>query len=86
MRQALIDLIKDTIVYQYDLPNSGAGILKTMYSTDNDKCYLAKDTNNIADIIYNSIVDYAFNEFDIDGKDLNVFHEIALKKQTEIQS
>ncbi|OOQ60380.1 HamA C-terminal domain-containing protein [Mucilaginibacter pedocola] len=79
MRQTLIDLIKETIIYEYDLPNAKVGTLKTIYSTHNDQCYSAKDINNIAKIIYNSIVDYAYNEFDIAGKNLDALHVGALK-------
>ncbi len=81
MRQSLIDLIEKTIVYRYDLPNIGAGILKTIFSTDNDKCYSAIDKNDLSEIIYNSIIDYSFNEFDITGKDYQALLTIALKNK-----
>lgn len=81
MRQTLIDLIKNTIIYQYDLPNAAAGILKTTFSTENDRCYSASDTEAIAEIIYNSIVDYALNEFDMSEKDLDRLHAGALKNK-----
>lgn len=78
MRQNLIDLIDNTIVYKYDLPNAGAGILKSIFSTENDKCYSASDVDDLAEIIYNSIIDYSFNEFEISGKDYQNLHTIAL--------
>ena len=81
MRQSLIDLIEKTIVYCYDLPNNGAGILKTIFSTDNDKCYSAIDKNDLAEIIYNSIIEYSFNEFDITDKDYQALLTIALKNK-----
>jgi hypothetical protein len=81
MRQSLIDLIEKTIVYRYDLPNNGAGILKTIFSTDNDKCYSAIDKNDLSEIIYNSIIEYSFNEFDITGKDYQALLTIALKNK-----
>jgi hypothetical protein len=79
MRQTLIDLIKKTIIYEYELPNATAGILKTIFSTENDHCYSVNDINAIAEIIYNSIIDYAFNEFDLVDKDLDALHAVALK-------
>lgn len=81
MRQTLIDLIKNTIIYQYDLPNTSAGIVKTIFSTENDRCYKASDINNIAEIIYNSILDYSINEFEMTDKDLNSLHAGALKNK-----
>lgn len=81
MRQSLIDLIDKTIVYRYDLPNSGKGILNTIFSTENDKCYFASDKTDLAEIIYNSIIEYSFNEFDITGKDYKNLHAIALRNK-----
>lgn len=81
MRQSLIDLVTNTIVHQYDLPNAGAGILRTIFSTHNDNCYKAEDIDDLADIIYNSIVDYAFNEFEMEEKDLNNLHAIAMQNK-----
>jgi len=79
MRQTLVDLIKETIIYEYDLPNKDTGVVKTIYSTENDQCYSAADVNNIAEIIYNSIVEYAYNEFELSGKNLDNLHAGALK-------
>lgn len=81
MRQSLIDLIDKTIVYKYDLPNVGVGIEKTIFSTANDKCYSASDKDDFAEIIYNSIIEYSFNEFDISGKDYQNLHIIALRNK-----
>lgn len=78
MRQSLIDLINKTIIYKYDLPNSGLGIVKTIYSTDADKCYSSNDRDDLTEIIYNSIIEYSFNEFDIKDKDFGNLHAIAL--------
>lgn len=79
MRKKLLDLIKNTIIYEYDLPNSTTGVSKSIFSTENDKCYSAKDSESIADIIYNSILEYSFNEFDIAKGDYDKLHTIALK-------
>jgi hypothetical protein len=81
MRTSLLNLIENTIVYQYDLPNNSVGILKTIFSTDNDKCYSSLNNNSLAEIIYNSIIDYSFNEFDISQNDYNSLHAIALKNK-----
>lgn len=81
MRQSLLELIEKTIVYQYDLPNSTVGITKTIVSIDNDKCFKSLDKNDFTEIIYNSILEYSFNEFEIDNKDYNKLHYIALQKR-----
>jgi hypothetical protein len=81
MKKELVDLINDTIILKYELPNSESGILKTLYSTHNDKCYSAEDKEKIAEVIYNSIVYYSINEFELDGKDLAAMHAGALKNK-----
>lgn len=77
MRKSLLDLIEKTIIYKYDLPNNGVD--KTILSTINDKCYTVQEKNDLSEIIYNGIIEYSFNEFDITGKDYNNLHAIALK-------
>lgn len=79
MRQELYELVSNTIVYKYELPNNTIGIDKSIFSTENDKCYASDDDESFAKIIYNSIVEYSFNEFDIQGKDYSKLHAIALK-------
>ena len=81
MRQSLLDLIEKTIVYKYDLPNNGAGILSTIFSTENDKCYTTQDKNDIAEIIFNSIIEYSYNEFELTNKDYTALHIAALKNK-----
>lgn len=79
MREQLLTLINQSIVYKYDLPNSNLGIERSIFSTENDKCYFAVNNDSLVEIIYNSIIEYSFNEFDIQGKDYNNLHTIALK-------
>lgn len=78
MRKSLLDLIEKTIIYKYDLPNNTAGIFSTIYSTENDRCYTTIDKNDIAEIIYNSIIEYSFNEFDLTNKSYEALHSAAL--------
>jgi hypothetical protein len=79
MRKSLLDLIKETIIFKYDLPNRSKGIPKTIFTTDVDKCYSADDTESIKEIIYNSIVEYSFNEFELVDSDYEKLHTIALE-------
>ncbi len=78
MRNELLDLISKSIVYKYDLPNPQLKIDKSIFSTENDKCFLSVSNDTLATIIYNSIVDYSFNEFDLEDKDMMNMHTIAL--------
>ena len=79
MRNELLQLIKEAIVYQYDLPHSTKGIQKTIFSTDKDKCYLSENIDDIVKIIYNSIVEYSFNEFEITENEYKNLHIRALQ-------
>jgi Cap4 SAVED domain len=79
MRESLLQLIEKTIVYQYDLPNTNIGVARTIFSTEDDKCYTSSDINNLAQIIYNLIVEYSFNEFELKDKDYNNLHAVALQ-------
>lgn len=81
MRKSLLDLIERTIVFQYDLPNTSIGISKTIVSVDDDKCYKSLNKESFAEIIYNSILEYSFNEFEIQNKDYDKLHYIALQKR-----
>jgi hypothetical protein len=79
MRKKLYDLITDSIVYRYDLPNHHLGIERSIFSNVDDKCFASISNDSLSEIIYNSIVEYSFNEFDIQGKDYNNLHAVALK-------
>lgn len=79
MREELYDLIENSIVYRYDLPNHHLGIDRSIFSNVDDKCFTSVSNDSLAEIIYNSIVEYSFNEFDIAGKDYDKLHAIALK-------
>lgn len=81
MRNKLFDLINSTIIYKYDLPHIGLSIDKTIFSTCNDKCYEAANQNDLSEIIYNSIIEYSFNEFEINDNDYDDLLEIAFQER-----
>lgn len=81
MRKTLEDLITKSIVYKYDLPYSKGSIPRTIFSTLDDKCYSVSDNDSLVKIIYNSIIDYSFNEFEINEKDLEDLHTIAFQER-----
>lgn len=63
MRDSLKQLISNTIIFKYSLPNKEKNIRKVFFSTLNDDCYSISDTNNLVKIIYNSILEYSYDEF-----------------------
>ena len=81
MRESLKELIKKTIVFEYNLPNLEKGISKTIFSTDVDKCYSSYDEEGFKEIIYNSIIEYSFNEFELTNIDYQKVFSQALKSK-----
>lgn len=81
MRNALLKLVNSTIIYKYDLPHTGLAIDKTIFSTSNDKCYEVTNKNDLAEIIYNSIIEYSFNEFEINDNDYDDLLEVAFQER-----
>ncbi|OFY48095.1 MAG: hypothetical protein A2W85_02695 [Bacteroidetes bacterium GWF2_41_31] len=79
MRQQLLDLINNTILFKYELPNEIAKIERTIFSNLNDRCYETTNKNDLAEIIYNSIIEYSFNEFEIDEREYQDLHTIAFQ-------
>lgn len=81
MRQSLIDLINKTIIYQYSLDCPIRKIDKTNLTTTKDDCYLSTNDNDLVAIIYNSIIEYACNEFEIKPHNLQNLHYQALQNR-----
>jgi hypothetical protein len=81
MRQSLKKLIKKTVLFKYELPNNEAGILKSKISTDDDTCYSVDRSSDLAEVIYNAVVEYAFNEYEITECDFDILHRRALTRK-----
>lgn len=77
MRKVLLDLIDKTIIHEFDLPDRG--ITMSACSTKNDECYSVSSNLSLSEVIYNSIIDYSFNEFELSEQDYNELIAIALK-------
>lgn len=81
MRKSLEALINKTFIFEYSLPNNEKKINSICISNDNDKCYSINNINNLIEIIYNSILEYAFDEFDLtENSYLNLLSEALLTK------
>lgn len=65
MRETLSQLIEKTIIFEYSLPNIDKGIEQVHLSTKNDDCFSANEKEALISIIYNSILEYSFEEFDL---------------------
>lgn len=65
MRKSLCKLIEDTIIFEYSLPNAEKGIERVHFSTNDDDCFSVANKESLVSIIYNSILDYSFQEFDL---------------------
>lgn len=74
MRQQLEELIRNVIIIQTTL----TGDKKSKISLYDDQCLRSLDDEGLKQIIYEWIIEYAYNEFDITAKDLNVLHRNAL--------
>ncbi len=77
MREKLINLISNSIIFKYKLPTEE--IKKSKVSTQEDYCYTNNEPQNISKIIYNGIIEFAKNEYDIDYNDLELEQKKALK-------
>lgn len=83
MRQSVIDLFKNIVGFKYSLPKGC--IEKSIYTTiDNDYCYFAQNDKKLAEIIYNTLIDYAFNDNEISG-DLNDLQAEAIETRMRIE-
>lgn len=79
MRQTLVDLITSSIYFKYSLPN---GIIeRSKISTQNDNCYGCDEDNRISEIIYNALIDYSYNEYELDESNYqNLFTKALVTK------
>lgn len=71
MRGIVKELIEKSILFEYKLPNELKNIKSSKYSNTEDFCFSNDKYEKISELIYNSIIDYANNEYEIDEKELN---------------
>jgi len=78
LRQSLIDLLDKTILYKFSLPNNDEKIEGIAISNCIDDCYDYSDDHSLVELIYNSILEYSFNEFEITTEDYSALLSRAL--------
>ena len=72
MRESLKNLVNNAVCLEYTLPNAAKNLKKSDFSTREDFCFRNENFNDIAKIIYNGIIEYAKNEFEIDYNNLSL--------------
>lgn len=81
MHEALYKLIENTIIYEYSLPNVEKRIERVHLSTKDDDCFSVNNTESLVAIIYNSILDYSFQEFDLTKESYKLLLTKALQRK-----
>lgn len=79
MRKTLENIIEKAIAFRYPLPNNQLVIESYKNSSMNDKCYEGLNNKDFADAIYNGLIDYSYNDDDIDVSELIPLHKRALQ-------
>lgn len=70
MRKALKDVVKKAICIECKLPHLESGVNKSCLSTNQDICFKNDNPQNLSKAIYNGIVEFAINEYEIDYENL----------------
>ena len=79
MREAIKELLEQTIVYKYSLPHEY--IERTELSTEDDKCFSVVSNESLSELIYNGIVEYALGEKHVDLANLQLCQRKAIKSR-----
>ena len=72
MRKALEIAVKQAICFECQLPHTDSGVNNSCLSTMPDLCFKNQDPQDIANIIYNGIVEFAINEYKIDYDNIEI--------------
>ena len=70
MRESLKNAVKSAVIYEYKLPHKECHLDKSCLSSQNDVCFSNSSPQDVAKIIYNGIVEFAINEYEINYEDL----------------
>ena len=81
LRTSLQQLIDKTIIYKYSLPDSSKQVESIKLSNCKDDCYDYSNNSDLIEVIYNSIIEYSFNEFELDEKNYSTLLAQALQSK-----
>lgn len=70
MRDSLKTAVQNAILFECKLPHKASGLDKSCLSSQSDICFNNTDPQDIAKVIYNGIVEFAVNEYEINYDDL----------------
>jgi hypothetical protein len=79
VRNSLRELLKQTIFLKFKLPHSELDLDSIKLSTAEDDVFECVSDSALSEIIYNSIIEYSFNEFDLKDCELASLLNVALK-------
>ncbi len=71
MRESLRQTINQTLSIEFCLPSETAGLDKSCLSTIDDTCLRSADSEGVAKIIYNGLIEFAVNEYKIDYENID---------------
>lgn len=72
MRDTLKQAVRQAICFEYEIPDPSHKLLKSNISNKNDICFSNTKWIDISNIIYNGIVEFAVNEFEINYDNLEL--------------
>ena len=70
MREALKNAVHNAVIFEYKLPHQEKNLDKSCLSSQRDVCFSNSSPQDISKIIYNGIVEFAINEFEINYEEL----------------
>lgn len=79
MRDVMRRLVNEAIVFECHLPHVESDLARSSFSTQNDTCFRNDNSALLSELIYNNIVEYANNEYDINYQELDKEQLKALK-------
>lgn len=81
MRDTLKQAVKNAICIECKLPHFESGVDKSCISTQHDICFKNESPQDLAKVIYNGIVEFAVNEYEIDYDNLALEQRKAILRR-----
>jgi hypothetical protein len=83
MKQSLLDLVTNSILLEYNLPNKTLSYQKSCIThTDlNDDCFKIDDLEKLSRIVYESVLYYSYDQYQLEGGYHQGMFENAFKRK-----
>lgn len=85
MRESLKNMLNQSLCLRFKLPDSNLNLDSIKLSTMEDNVFECLSDSLLSEVIYNSIIEYSFNEFDLQNDELDSLLSIALKTKIKYQ-